>query len=121
MPLPAPPEDLRVVSWNEEDAQNIEGGTAIGWWGGFVENGMRWKDYLEAFNEKVHPYLEAARKSAVENNIRATGEQHQYDGITPVFSDGSIFSMTFRAWGDFMAAVWSEEEDKDMSYMDFYV
>jgi hypothetical protein len=29
--------------------------------------------------------------------------------------------MTFRAWGDFMDAVWSEEEDRDMSYMDFYM
>lgn len=62
-----------------------------------------------------------ARKSAVAHKIKATGEQHQYDGITPVFSDGSTFAMTFRSWGDFMAAVWSEEEDTDMSYMDFYI
>ena len=118
--LPEPPADLHVVSWSEEDAQAIGGGTAIGWWGGFFERGMRWKDYLAAFNLKVHPYLEVARRSAVEHGIKASGEQHQYDGVTPVFSDGSIFAMTFRAWGDFMAAVWSEEEDADMSYIDFY-
>jgi hypothetical protein len=49
-----------------------------------------------------------------------TGAEHQHQGITPVFSDGRHFAMTFRAWGDFMAAVWSEEEDRNMSYMDFY-
>jgi hypothetical protein len=116
-----PPADLHVISWNQDDARAIEGGREIGWWGGFFENGMRWKDYLEAFEPDMHPYLEAARKSAVANNIKATGAQHQYDGITPVFSDGSTFAMTFRAWGDFMAAVWSEEQDTDMGYMDFYM
>ncbi len=110
---------ITVISWDEAD---IPAGTAaIGWWGGFFENGMRWQDYLDAFNEKVHPYLEAARQSAIENRIKVTGEQHQYDGVTPVFSDGRYFQMTYRAWGDFMAAVWSEEEDRDLSYMDFYV
>lgn len=111
-------EKITVVSWNEEDVP--EGATAIGWWGGFFEKGMRWKDYLEDFNETVHPYLEVARKSAVEKQIKTTGEQHQHEGITPVFSDGRYFAMTFRAWGDLMAAVWSEEENRDMSYMDFY-
>lgn len=37
----------------------------------------------------------------------------------PVFSDGTVSRMSFRAWGDFMAAVWSEEEDKDYCYVDF--
>lgn len=110
---------LSVVSWKEEDVPKDS--DPIGWWGGFFEEGMRWQDYLDAFDTKVHPYLEVARKSAVNNKIRATGEQHQYDGITPVFSDGRCFQMTYRAWGDFMAAVWSEEEDRDMSYMDFYM
>ena len=110
---------VTVVSWDEEDVP--EGAGAIGWWGGFFENGMRWHDYLDAFNPDVHPYLEAARKSAVEHKIKVSGQAHQYEGITPVFSDGRYFEMTFRSWGDFMAAVWSEEENKDMSYLDFYV
>jgi len=111
--------EITVVSWDESDIPK-EGDAAIGWWGGFFEEGMRWKDYLAAFDEKVHPYLEAARKSAVKNRIKVTGAQHQWDGITPVFSDGRYFAMTYRAWGDFMAAVWSEEENSDKSYMDFY-
>ena len=109
---------ITVVSWSENDVS--EGAASIGWWGGFFEHGMRWKDYVENFDSEVHPYLEAARKSAVENKIKATGMEHQYRGITPVFSDGRYFAMTFRAWGDFMAAVWSEEEGRNMSYMEFY-
>ena len=111
-------DQISVVNWSEYDAP--EDAASIGWWGGFFENGMRWKDYVENFDPEVHPYLEAARKSAVDTKIKATGMEHQYRGITPVFSDGRYFAMTFRAWGDFMAAVWSEEEDRDFSYMDFY-
>ena len=94
---------------------------ALNWWGGFFQHGMRWNDYLDAFEESLHPHLEAARRSAVDNRITATGAQHQNDGVTPVFSDGRHFAMTMRSWGDFMAAVWSEEEDRDMCYMDFYM
>lgn len=109
-----------VVSWWKMDAP--EGSFALGaWWGGFFEKGMRWQDYLDEIDPRAHPYLEAARQSAVENNIRASGEKHQWDGITPVFSDGRYFEMGYSVWGDFMAAVWSEEEDTDYSYMNFRV
>lgn len=110
---------LCVVSWDKDDAP--EDGESIGWWGGFFEEGMRWQDYLDAFDEEVHPRLEAARASAVKHRIRVSGGEYQYAGVTPVFSDGRYFSMTQRSWGDFMAAVWSEEESKDYSYLDFYV
>ncbi len=111
--------EIEVVSWDEKDIP--EDGEAMSWWGGFFAAGMRWKDYLAAFEEELHPYLEAARASAVAHEIKVTGEQHQYEGITPVFSDGKYFSLTFRSWGDFMAAVWSEAEDRDRHYMDFYM
>jgi hypothetical protein len=110
--------ELTVVSWSEDDVP--EGASRTGWWGGFFENGMRWKDYVENFDAEVRPYLEAARASAVENGIKVTGADHQHRGITPVLSDGRYFAMTYRAWGDFMAAGWSEEESRDFSYMDFY-
>ena len=110
---------IEVISWDEADVP--EGAVAIGAWGGFFERGMRWKNYLDAINPDLHPYLEAARRSAIENNVRVTGEQHQYDGVTPVFSNGRYFQMTYSSWGDFMAAVWSEQENTDLSYLDFRV
>jgi hypothetical protein len=83
-------DQISVVSWSEDDV--AEEATPIGWWGGFFEVGMRWKDYVENFDGAVHPYLEAARDSAVKNGIKATGMEHQYRRITPVFSDGRYFA-----------------------------
>ena len=109
---------LTVVSWREQDASQVE--DPLNWWGGFFERGMRWNDYVEEFDDELVPYLEAARHSAVENGLKTTGSQHQQHGIKPVFSDGKCLSLTMRAWGDFMAAVWSDQDDTDFSYMDFY-
>lgn len=82
---------------------------------------MRWQDYIDVFEPDVHKYAEALRKSIVENNVRATGSDHQnVDGLAPIFSDGTSATFSYRGWGDLMAAVWSEEEDKDYCYMDFY-
>ncbi len=111
--------DIHVISWDKTEIP--EDGEEMGWWGGFFSAGMRWTDYLEEIDADIHPYLEAARSAALAHEIKATGYQHQYDRITPVFSDGKYFALTFRAWGDFMAAVWSEAEDRNYSYMDFYM
>ncbi|NKB20941.1 MAG: hypothetical protein GKS01_10620 [Alphaproteobacteria bacterium] len=109
---------LSVISWDEDDTP--EGGSALTWWGGFFENGMRWKDYVGEFDAKTQRYMEVARHSAIENKVKVSGGVHQSGGITPVFSDGAYFLMSLRSWGDFMAAVWSEEENKNYSYLDFY-
>ena len=110
--------EITVISWDIDDAE--EDAEQFGWWGGFFEEGMRWKDYIEEFDDDIIPYLEAARESAVKNKIMVKGGQHQSFGITPVFSDGKYFALTLRAWGDFMAAVWSEKKNKDYSYLYFY-
>ena len=84
--------------------------------------GQRWPDYLVNFKPVSFPYLEALKKEIVSKNIRYTGEDHQNadDGV-PVFSDGTVLVLSWRAWGDLMAAVWSTEENKDYCYMDFYM
>ena len=88
------------------------------------ETGMRWKDYLNmaGYNEESYPYLNAIKKSVIENDLKLTGEQHQYskNGV-PLFEDDTVASFSWRAWGDLMAAIWSDEEDKDYCYMDFYM
>lgn len=115
---------MKVQEWVDYDNEIPEDQT-LGWLGGwfnFNEKGQRWKDYLEAFQLEVHPYLEAVRESVIEHGIRITGDQHQHssDGV-PKFSDGKYLLLSFRAWGDLMAAIWSENEDRDYSYMDFYM
>jgi len=95
---------------------------SVGWVGGWFSNGHRWKDYIEDYKEPISLYLEAIRQSVLENCLRLTGEQHQYsiNGI-PLFEDDTVGIFTFRAWGDLMAAIWSEAENKNYSYIDFYM
>lgn len=114
--------EITVVEWISES--EIDGKeAAIGGMGGFFKEGMRGnKDYFDTFIPEVKPYYEALRKEIIAKGLRITGEQHQYsEGGVPVFSDGKIGSFSYRAWGDLMAAVWSEEENKDYHYMDFYM
>lgn len=83
---------------------------------------MRWKDYLQSHHEDGHPYLEAVRAAVLQLRLRRGGDWHQTDERgAPVFSDGTAATFSFRAWGDLLAAVWSEAEGKDYSYMDFYM
>ena len=110
---------MKVVEWIGSDSDKK---VSAGGLGGFFQNGMRWRDYIGDYDNAYHKsYYEALRVNIVENNIRINGSEHQNnkDG-TPLFDDGTIGVFSFRAWGDLMAAIWSEAEDKDYHYMDFY-
>ena len=108
--------------------------------GAVFDASHRWKDYLaylagmdeeklkkpaddgglqRTLNYTLAEYAEAIRRAVLKDKLRWTGREHQQFG-TPRFSDGTVGSFTFRAWGDIMAAIWSEEEDKDYNYMNFY-
>lgn len=114
---------LNVKRWISYDqAEAFE--RSVGGWGGWFnadEKGMRWKDFIGEIYSADRDYYEAVRVSVIKNKFRFTGSGHQSDdhGV-PQFSDDTVGVFTFRAWGDLMAAIWSEEEDKDYSYMDFY-
>jgi hypothetical protein len=88
--------------------------------GGWFSNGNRWADYdLQCLDDTNRPYAHALRDAIVEQQIRESGPWHQDQGV-PLFDDGTVSQFSFRAWGDFMAAVWSEHDCKDYCYMDFY-
>ena len=106
----------RWINW--EEAQNLE--ESFDGLGGFFQNGMRWRDYLARFRDDVHVYAEALRAAVIKDGIRATGEEHQNGELVPVFNDGTCAMFSYRAWGDIMAAIWSEEDNKDYNYIDFY-
>lgn len=111
---------MKVIGWisYDEAADHEE---SIGGLGGFFERGMRWKDYADIYNDKGREYAEALRAAILERELRYSGSQHQnsHDGV-PVFSDGTVATFSYRAWGDLMAGVWSEHQDQDYSYVDFY-
>jgi len=80
------------------------------------------KDYLDDYKPDVHPMLEVLRRSIIEHKIRCTGEEHQNGShAIPLWSNGRVDTYSHRAWGDLMAAVWSTEDGKNYSYMDFYL
>jgi len=123
-------DDVTVVGWTSYDdsrPDSILGG--MGGWFGFnaSENktySHRWKDYLDIFVPEAHPRLESLRKAIVDAGVWESGDWHQRANNgeigCPVFSDGTVGRYSFRAWGDLMAAVWSEYYDRDYCYMDFY-
>jgi len=116
---------ITVVEWIGWSEIEKYPKSPLGFLGGFFnwrESGMRWKDYLAAIPAEARPYAEALRKEVVATGKRITGEQHQYGSKgVPVFSDGTVATFSYRGWGDIMAAIWSEEENKDYNYMDFYM
>jgi hypothetical protein len=116
---------ITVQEWINWGDRRGSGKDELGWMGGwfnFKEGGKRWKDYIETFTDEAVPYLEAVRADVVAHNRRFTGDahQHQLEGV-PLFSDGKALRLTYRAWGDLMAAIWSEQENKDYHYMNFYM
>jgi hypothetical protein len=116
---------MKVVRWisgieaNSYISFNNDPFTGLG---GFFDHGMRWSDYIKTWKDKDRPFLEAIRESIIEHGYRHTGEHHQYgDNGTPLFENGTVANFSYRGWGDLMAAIWSEVEDKDYNYMDFYM
>jgi hypothetical protein len=111
---------LTVVDWVPYGTEAEKEINALGGFFNFHEIGQRWKDYIDRYDQDTAPYLECVREAIVKNNFKFSGHEHQYneDGC-PVFSDGNSIQFSQRAWGDLMAAIWSEEENKDYCYVDF--
>jgi len=113
---------MKVIGWIDYAEIEDDFIESFGGMGGWFDNGMRWKDYINTVKPEYKKYPEAIRLAVIHSNIRITGEQHQYghDGV-PVFSDGTYASFSYRAWGDIMGAIWSDVDDKDYNYMSFYM
>jgi hypothetical protein len=117
---------MKVVDWiSPERAEPLTesfGGMG-GWFGAKPGGGWgaehSWADYLERWKPEAHPYAEALRDSIVNGRIWEPGDWHQDHGF-PLFEDGTTAAFSFRAWGDLLAAVWTEQLGRQYCYMDFY-
>jgi len=113
---------MKILGWIHYEDVTRDDEEIFGGFGGFFADGMRWNDYLDQFNNLGKDYAEALRDEILKDKIKCTGSQHQNGYLSvPVFSDGTISTFSYRGWGDLMAAVWSEAENKDYNYMDFYM
>lgn len=86
-------------------------------YGGF-RGPMTWDFYLSGFHEDLHDRLEILKENVLirESEIESFknprfSEEHYF-----LFEDGTVFTFSFRAWGDFMAAV----ENKGRTHKEFY-
>jgi hypothetical protein len=114
-------DELRVIDWVMDDDDRVQNAEcSVGGMGGWVD-GEQWPEFIDAVKEEKRPYYEALRKSIIERRIWKAGDWHQRDAGTPLFSDGTVGSFTFRSWGDLLAAIWNGALDRtDLSYMSFY-
>lgn len=129
---------LTIVEWitqgdvgdrDDLDHERAMGGMG-GWFGykqakdraegeGLTHNGDRWKNYLAAMSPSIHVYLELWRSAVIARGLRHGGFWAQHGDSVAVYSDGRYTDPGMRCWGDMMAAVWSEHENKNYGYADF--
>ena len=111
-------EVVGMISYDE--SKNKE--ESFGGFGGFFSEGMRWANYIDRVKDEYKEYPEAIRRYIVKHGIKQGGDWHQTadDGV-PLFDDDTVATFSYRAWGDLLAAIWSEEENEDYHYMDFYM
>ena len=107
--MPAPPGDARscrIVGWTPYSSAETSDYPDVGGWGGSIEKGNDWSDYIASVKENAVPYYEALRDAVMTTGLRRGGDWHQsrQSGV-PVFNDGAIATFSFRAWGDLMAAI----------------
>jgi hypothetical protein len=113
------PTVVRWVSFSklgQFDPAPIEG---VGGWFNARKNKLHtFGYYLEAHPEESRPYILALREEASRFNLRTFVAFGVHRQMCPVFSDGTAVSLSQRAWGDFVAALWTSQ-DKPLAYTDF--
>jgi hypothetical protein len=119
------------VSYQEAEAISSGGKPNLGGLGGWVK-GHDFNEYLaHSVAPEFHAHYIALRNDIQNRNIRFGGDAHQTrpDGC-PLWSDGSVATFTWRAWGDLLAATYNRPRDQRIdlfgvnhyhSYLCFYM
>lgn len=87
---------------------------------------VEWVSFAEAERRglpdcaQTAAYRDAIARVVTTEGLRSPGDIHQRSR-TPVFSDGTVWSDTFRGWGALMAEIWSKADGKEYHYMDSYM
>ena len=73
-------------------------------------------------NNDIGSVVNLIKKEIIEKDYVVSGEEHQ-NSITgvPVFSNGTCFRASMRAWGAIMASCYEGPGGMQLSYMDFYM
>lgn len=82
-----------------------------------------WEEYVSDLDDRIKPYVETLKEDILNKEIKEGGDWHQNadDGV-PVFEDDTYLTMSYRAWGAMLAAIWNSTlEEPKYHYMDFYM
>lgn len=119
---PTAPGTRQVIGWVSTAGVEPRRLVDVGGWGGGIQAGDRWNNYIIDIDKRYVAHHEALRRAIIVLGLRRGGDWHQNapNGV-PVFDDGAVGTFSFRAWGDLLAAVWAEFDGRDYSYMNFYM
>ena len=75
-----------------------------------------------AQGEEFREIMQLIGDEVVKHGYSFSGQDHQNEltGV-PVFSDGTCLRASMRSWGYIMAAIYSEIEGKEITYMGYYM
>lgn len=76
-----------------------------------------WEEYLGCYKEEYHPHFELVKKAITKLGWVGETAEHIANYWCFVFSDGTAFSFSWRAWGDLMQAIVNKKE----GYMTYYM
>jgi hypothetical protein len=98
---------LTVTDDYNDDCDVISGG---------MQSNPSWEEYLSKYKPIVHPHFELIKEAIHELNwVGKTGEQTE--NYYFVFSDGIVFTFSWRGWGDLMQSIVGLRE----GYMKYYM
>ena len=73
-------------------------------------------------NEEFIKVLNLIKTEIIENGYVFSGEEHQNSLVgAPLFSDGTCFRASMRAWGAIMASCYEGPGGMQLTYMEFYM
>src|SRR5579862_8824435 len=70
-------ERRRVVAWTSFESVETRGLKDIGGWGGFIDKGHRWADFIAAVDPALVAHFEALREAILARGLARGGDWHQ--------------------------------------------
>jgi hypothetical protein len=111
-----------TVTWQSYDSTSVLPGYDLSTFDASTDTATIWLDFIGQYHAEWHQHLEAIRHSIIEQQVWAGGDWHQYspNGV-PVLSDGHFLALSWRGWGELLAAVWNTKLGQQFTYIDFYM
>ena len=100
--------ELTVTTAHPENYYQITGG---------MVTSPSWEEYLSEINDEYIPHFELVKKAIEELGWVGETAEHKANKWCFVFSDGTAFGFSWRAWGDLMSAIVGKNE----GYMAYYM